>query len=72
MPAPAKTPVTLPQSLELEQIVPLPMAAEVSSLSVDTIEREDAERVARGEPSHILALSARRKGMRLKHALKLV
>jgi hypothetical protein len=62
----------LPQlspELQLECIVPLSVAAAVQSTSVDTIEREDARRVARGEPSQIIDLSARRKGMRLKHAL---
>jgi hypothetical protein len=56
---------------ELLRIVPLSFAAEVQSTSVDTIEREDARRVAHGEPTQIVDLSPRRKGMRLKHALRL-
>ena len=71
MPAPPKFQFTLPPALELERIVPLAFAAEAQSTSEDTLKREDARRVARGEPSHIVDLSARRKGMRLRHALKL-
>jgi hypothetical protein len=58
-------------ALELESIWPLKKCAELRSDSVDTLKREDQKRVARGEPSQIVRLSARRRGMRLKHALKL-
>jgi hypothetical protein len=71
MPTPSKFTLALSRELELEQIVPLPLAAQLQSTSTDTIEREDRQRVARGEPSQILNLSPRRRGMRLKHALKL-
>lgn len=63
--------VPLSTELELERIVSLGFAAEVQSTSPDTIEREDRRRVADGEPSQIIILSTRRKGMRLKHALRL-
>jgi hypothetical protein len=66
---PARVPLSL--ELELERIVSLQFAAEIQGTSIDTIEREDAERVARGEPSQIIQLSTRRKGVRIKHALKL-
>lgn len=64
--------IALSFELELERIVPLQFAAEMQSTSVDTLEREDARRVARGDASQMIDLSARRKGMRMKHALKLV
>jgi hypothetical protein len=58
-------------ALELESIRPLQECARLQSTSVDTIIREDAKRVARGEKSRIVRLSERRQGMRLKHALNL-
>jgi hypothetical protein len=61
----------LSREAELESFVPLDLAAALQGVSRDTLEREDARRVARGEPSQIIDLSARRKGMRLKHALRL-
>ena len=67
---PARLPLSL--EVELERIVPIAIAADLQGTSPDTIEREDERRIARGEPSQLIALSARRKGIRLKHALKLV
>ena len=56
---------------ELERILPIPLAAGLQATSVDTVMREDQRRIARGEPSRIVKLSERRRGMRLKHALRL-
>jgi hypothetical protein len=58
-------------ALELESIRPLQECARLQGTSVDTIVRDDARRVARGEKSRIVDLSMRRKGMRVKHALRL-
>jgi hypothetical protein len=66
---PARAPLSL--ELELERIVPMEVAAELQSTSATTIERRDADRVAAGQPSQIIQLSTRRKGMRVKHALLL-
>jgi glyoxylate carboligase len=66
---PARVPLSL--ELELERIVTIEFGAELQSVSPDTIERRDADRVAAGQPSQIIQLSTRRKGMRLKHALLL-
>lgn len=63
--------VMLSPTLELETIVPLDFAAQLQSTSIDTLERENQRRIAKGEPSQIIPLSARRKGMRIKHALRL-
>jgi hypothetical protein len=49
--------------IELERIVPLSEAARLSSLSPDTLKRKFADK--------IVQLSARREGMRVKHALML-
>jgi hypothetical protein len=66
---PAHVPLSL--ELELERIITIEFAAELQSVSPDTIERRDVDRVAAGQPSQIIQLSTRRKGMRLKHALRL-
>lgn len=63
MPAPTNNHVTLSRELELERIVPLDQAAELSTLSQDTLEREHADK--------IITLSPRRRGMRLRDALLL-
>ncbi len=63
MPAPTNNRVTLSRDLELERIVPLDQAAELSTLSLDTLEREHADK--------IIVLSPRRRGMRLRDALLL-
>jgi hypothetical protein len=52
-----------PSWLELESVKPLPKIEEITSLSVDTIERE--------YPQYVVKLSPRRKGMKLKHALEI-
>jgi hypothetical protein len=49
--------------LELARIVPLPQAAELSSLSVDTLQRRHRDK--------IIKLSPRRSGMRVADALML-
>jgi hypothetical protein len=66
---PAHVPFSL--ELELERIITIEFAAELQSVSPDTIARRDADRVAAGQPSQIIQLSTRRKGMRVKHALLL-
>src|SRR5262245_55711518 len=66
---PARVPLSL--ELELERIITIEFAAELQSTSPDTILRRDADRVAAGQPSQIIQLSTRRKGMRVKHALLL-
>jgi hypothetical protein len=53
----------LPEDLALKRIVPLKQAAEVSSLSEDTLKRR--------HPDKIIRLSERRLGMRLGDALML-
>jgi hypothetical protein len=63
--------ISLSWQAELERILPLPVVAELRSTSVDTVVREDQRRVACGEASQIVHLSERRRGMRLKHALRL-
>jgi len=70
VPAPTNR-VPLSRDIELERIIPLSQAAELRSDSEDTIRREDAARIARGEPSQIIRLSVRRVGMRLRDALML-
>lgn len=49
--------------LELESVKTLPKVSEITSLSVDTIERR--------YPKYVVQLSPRRKGMKLKHALEI-
>jgi hypothetical protein len=61
----------LPNDLLLECFIPLDLVAEVRNVSRDTVERDDAARVERGEASRIVQLSSRRAGMRIKHALLL-
>src|SRR5262245_61957471 len=63
--------IPLSRAVELDRILTLDEAAAMQSTSPDTLLREDAKRVARGEPSQILQLSDRRRGMRLRHALRL-
>jgi hypothetical protein len=55
--------------LELESFVPLPEVARLRSTSIDTLKREDEKNPP--DQKKIKQLSARRKGMRLKHALML-
>lgn len=52
-----------PSWLELESIKPLTEASEITSLSVDTINRRYRE--------YIVYLSERRRGMKLKHILQI-
>jgi hypothetical protein len=66
----AEPPAHAPLSVELE-LIPIEFAAELQSVSPDTIARRDADRIAAGQPSQIIQLSTRRKGMRVKHALLL-
>jgi hypothetical protein len=47
--------------LELESVKTLPEVTKITTLSVDTLEREF--------PEYIVRLSPRRKGMKLRHAL---
>lgn len=63
MPAPTNNTFQLPKSLELERIVTLEQAADLRGTSIDSLKRHDA--------AHIIELSPRRRGMRLKHALKI-
>jgi hypothetical protein len=63
VPAPTNNHITLSRELELVRIVPLDQAVELSTLSLDTLEREHADK--------IITLSPRRRGMRLRHALLL-
>jgi hypothetical protein len=63
MPAPTNNRISLSRELELERIIPLEQAAELRSTSVDTLKRRHADK--------IMALSPRRLGMRLRHALML-
>jgi hypothetical protein len=53
----------LPPELEPERVLPLDVAAELTSLSEDTLKRRYSK--------WILDLSPRRLGMRLKHALSI-
>ena len=53
----------LPSPIELNRIVPMGEASELSSLSEDTLRRE--------HPDKIVHLSKRRDGMRVGHALML-
>jgi hypothetical protein len=53
----------LPPALELERIINLQAAEEVSSLSVDSLKRHHADK--------IIEMSPRRLGMRLRDALML-
>jgi hypothetical protein len=55
--------VPISRELELEKIVGLGQAAELSGESVDQIKRHRSQ--------YIIRLSERRLGMRLKHALRL-
>jgi hypothetical protein len=59
---------TMPTT-ELMRIAPLTEVARLRGTSTDTVLRDDQRRVARGEPSRIVRLSERRKGMRIIHAL---
>jgi hypothetical protein len=59
---------TMPAT-ELMRIAPLTEVARLRGTSTDTVLRDDQRRVARGEPSRIVRLSERRKGMRIIHAL---
>jgi hypothetical protein len=52
-----------PSWTELESVKPLSKVSEITSLSVDTIERRFSE--------YVVHLSPRRKGMKLKHALEI-
>jgi hypothetical protein len=52
-----------PTWLELESVKPMSKAEEVTSLHEDTIERR--------YPEYIVRLSDRRKGMKLRHILKI-
>lgn len=53
----------LPSPIELNRIVPMDEASQLSSLSEDTLRREHADK--------IVHLSPRRDGMRIGHALML-
>ena len=66
---PAHAPLSV--ELELERIIPIEFAAELQSVSPDTIGVTARDRIAAGQPSQIIQLSTRRKGMRVKHALLL-
>lgn len=59
---------TMPAT-ELMRIAPLTEVARLRGTSTDTVLRDDQRRVARGEPSRVVRLSERRKGMRVIHAL---
>jgi hypothetical protein len=64
MPAPTNNNyIRLNAERELDCILPLKQAAEVSSLSTDTIKRQHSDKV--------IKLSPRRLGMRLRDALML-
>ena len=66
MPSPKKrkaNPYRLPAELAGEQIIALDDAEDVAGVSRETIERTMAH--------HIIHLSGRRKGIRLKHVLRL-
>jgi hypothetical protein len=63
MPAPTENRIQLSAERELDRILPLEQAAEVSSLSADTIKRRYRDKLIR--------LSPRRLGMRLRDALML-
>jgi hypothetical protein len=63
MPAPTTNRVELPQEIELQRIVSLAQASELSGLSEDTLRRRHADK--------ILKLSPRRNGMRVRDALML-
>ncbi len=59
----ARKPYILPPSLELEKIISLREAEQISGESEDTIKRH--------RPEVIIRLSRRRLGIRVKHALRL-
>ena len=63
MPTPAADDFKLPRALELDRIITLQAAEEVSSLSVDSWKRHHADKV--------VELSPRRLGVRLRDALML-
>ena len=63
MPAPTYNHIRLSPERELDRILPLEQAAEVSSLSADTLKRRHLDKLIR--------LSPRRLGMRLRDALML-
>jgi hypothetical protein len=54
---------------ELMRVAPLTEVARLRGTSTDTVIRDDQRRVARGQPSRIMHLSLRRRGMRIIHAL---
>ena len=61
MPAPTDNRIQLSSERELDRILPLGQAAEISSLSADTLKRR--------HPDKLIRLSPRRLGMRLRDAL---
>jgi hypothetical protein len=63
MPAPTNNYIELSPLLELERIITLEQAAEISGISPDTWRRR--------YPEKIIRLSPRRVGVKLKHALML-
>jgi hypothetical protein len=63
MPSPTNNQIALSRELELQRILTLAQASEVSGLSVDSLKRHHA--------SKIIALSPRRQGMRVVDALML-
>jgi hypothetical protein len=63
MPIPTDDGFKLPPGLELDRIISLQEAEQVSSLSVDSWKRHHADK--------LVELSPRRLGVRLRHALML-
>jgi hypothetical protein len=63
MPAPTYNRVALSPEQELNRILPLEQAAEICSLSADTLRRR--------HPDKLIRLSPRRVGIRLRDALML-
>jgi hypothetical protein len=63
MPSPTPNRVELPKEIELQRIVSLRQASDLSGLSEDTLRRRHADK--------IIKLSPRRNGMRVRDALML-
>ena len=63
MPAPSTRKFALDRERELDRVVTLRDASQLSTLSEDTIRRRHGDKIVR--------LSTRRVGMRLRHALAL-
>jgi len=56
----------------LDEIVPLPEGARLRNISVPALKTAEKRRAKeRGEPNRIMELSARRRGIRRRHALLL-